>query len=89
VQHVNDDEWFLWFGNIDNRRVALTTVGSQILVSTVFIGIDRSYGQAARPQIFETVVRGGEYDRQEFYSSTWSEAAQRHQEVVTMVKRAE
>ena len=33
VQHPQDDEWWNWFQNLDNRRVALTEIGD-IIVST-------------------------------------------------------
>jgi len=76
VQHPQDDEWWNWFQNLDNRRVALTEIGD-IIVSTVFIGIDLR-PPPMRARLFETKVFGGKHDREEWLSATWGEAEQRH-----------
>lgn len=47
--------WARWF-NTANRRVAETTIGRR-LVSTVFLGIDHSFGEGP-PLLFETMVFG-------------------------------
>jgi hypothetical protein len=88
VNHPNDDEWFLWFGNVDNRRVGLTEIGD-VVVSTIFGGIDRSYGHGGSLLIFETHVFGGEYDGEEWLTSTWEEAEAKHAEIVRMVQSKE
>jgi hypothetical protein len=87
VQHPNNDAWFKWFGNMDNRRVALTMIGEEIRISTIFGGIDRSYGNAEQPLLFETIVFGGEHDQEEWLTATWQEAEQQHAEVVALIKQ--
>lgn len=75
-------EWARWFETA-KRRVAETEVGP-ILVSTVFIGLDHSFG-AGPPLLFETMTFGDGDHRMRRYS-TWDEAAAGHEEVVTAVR---
>jgi hypothetical protein len=88
VPHPNNDAWFKWFGNLNNRRVAMTEISESIYVSTVFIGIDRSYGSAPQPWLFETHIFGGEHDGEERFAATWKEAEKNHAEVVAVVHEA-
>jgi hypothetical protein len=84
VNHPNNDNWFLWFGNMDNRRVGLTQIGA-VVISTIFGGIDRSYGHGGPPLLFETHVFGGKHDDDEWLTSTWEEAEAKHAEIVQML----
>lgn len=85
VNVPNDVAWFRWFGNEANRRVALDDVGD-VTVSTVCGGIDRSYGRAPHPLVFETMIFGGEHDRWEELAASWAEAELIHAEAVAMVR---
>jgi hypothetical protein len=78
MQHPNNDAWFKWFGDLTNRRVAVTEISEGVYVSTVFGGIDRSYGHAPQPLLFETHIFGGEHDGEEWFASTWQEAEKNH-----------
>ena len=83
VQHRNDDEWFRWYQNVENRRVALTRI-DDVTVSTVFDGID------IRPQrgmLFETKIFGGAHDQKEWLAATWEEAEQCHAKAVALVQQ--
>ena len=61
-------EWARWFENAEGRRVANDHVGD-VRVSTVFLGLDHSFGGAV-PILWETMIFGGEHDGyQERYSS--------------------
>jgi hypothetical protein len=55
---MSDVEWALAFGDTAGRRVGYDTVGD-VIVSTVWLGIDHSFGDAETPVIFETMVFGG------------------------------
>ena len=66
-------EWANWFETAD-RVVAKTTVRN-LEVSTVFLGIDHSFGGSV-PILFETMIFGGE-NYQERYA-TWEEAEAGH-----------
>lgn len=74
-----------WARFIDgNNRVAAWERGP-VSVSTVFLGLDHSFGGPV-PLIFETLVFGGPLDGEMKRHSTWAEAEAGHAE---MVKRAE
>lgn len=69
-------KWCKWMSKVD-RHVA-KTVRKGVTVSTVFLGIDHSFGLRGLPLFFETMVFGaGTSDTQERYS-TWEEAAVGH-----------
>lgn len=85
VQHANDDEWGRWFFNMNNRRVAQTQVGDK-WVSTIFGGIDRSYGHAPEPLVFETVIFDSDHKAGETWTSaTWEQAERDHAEAVALI----
>jgi hypothetical protein len=62
------------------RRVGWTYVGDA-KVSTIFLGIDAAADEADPPQIFETMVIGGELDKMRLTAATWEEAAAVHRTV--------
>ncbi|KKL28055.1 hypothetical protein LCGC14_2379020 [marine sediment metagenome] len=78
-------EWAEWFETAD-RRIALTRIG-HVGVSTVFIGLDHSFGSGP-PLYFETMVfrsgSSGELLCKRY--STYDEAEAGHEAIV---KRAE
>jgi hypothetical protein len=59
------------------RRIGWTYVGDA-KVSTIFIGIDAATDETDPPQIFETLVIGGELAGLQLKSSTWEEAEAVH-----------
>lgn len=87
--------WGKWLENArEERQVAKTFIRKklpglpEIMVSTVFLGLDHSFG-AGPPQIFETMIFGGQFDQHGWRDSTWWGAEARHAAVVRMVKRRE
>ena len=78
-------EWAKCFES-NNRDIAKTKIGENILVSTIFLGIDHGHGAMGRPVLFETMVfrngEGEEMDR----CCTWEEAEVMHEEMVERVK---
>ena len=74
--------WSLWFETAD-RRVALTKMGD-VEVSTVFLGIDHSFG-GGPPLLYETLVFGGPLDGEMERYSTLQEAEAGHQRMVARV----
>ena len=77
--------WARWFER-SNRRVDSTEVG-QYRVSTVFLGLDHSFGGPA-PLLFETMIFPLESMSEEFCQryATWEEAVAGHQEAVERAK---
>lgn len=84
------DDFCNWYENsMDSRRVAFTKIIKHCCsVSTVFLGIDHSYG--AGPVLFETLVFGvGKMDGWMWRYSTLEEAKAGHQKVVNAVKNGD
>ena len=60
-------EWAAWF-ETDERIIAKDMIG-EVRVSTVFLGLDHSFGSGP-PVLWETMIFGGEHDQyQERYTS--------------------
>ncbi len=76
--------WARWFeAAIDNRRVG-ETIGNapagaypRTRVSTMFLGLDHSFGDGS-PLLFETMIFGGEHDGYQDRCTTWEEAEAMH-----------
>jgi len=79
--------WAQWFETGD-RSVAQTDVfGGLCHVSTVFLGLDYSFGQG-RPLLFETMAFwDGEDSYEQTRSGTWEEAELAHQKMCREVSR--
>lgn len=80
----NIEEWGRAF--MDRKPVAAETIGEYI-ISTVFLGIDHSFGDGD-PLLFETMVFGGETGEDEIWMercATWDEALDMHERGVAYV----
>ena len=75
--------WARWFETAD-RQVAKTAIGD-VKVSTVFLGLDHSFG-GGKPLLFETMIFGGAHDEYQTRCSTWDEADAQHQAAVALVR---
>lgn len=76
--------WGEWFEKAD-RRVAWTQIG-EIVISTVFLGLDHNYSHIGPPILFETMVLGGEKDEYVQRYAIWEEAEWGHREIVNEIK---
>jgi len=76
-------KWAEFFQN-GNRKVARTHITSSIYVSTVFLGLDHSWGEGP-PMLFETMVFGGEHNQHCTRCSTWLKAEVQHVEMCNFV----
>ena len=81
-------EWGEWYADFSNRKVAQSTWSKPgIFLSTVFLGIDHSYGQGP-PLLFETMAfktEPFETFREELYCeryATWEQAETGHWNLV-------
>jgi hypothetical protein len=85
---VSLEEWAKWF-ETGNRRVGQDTVGDK-LVSTVFLGLDHSFGEP-RPILFETMVFPHGSWSEEYCArySTYNEAEAGHKAVVEALQKGE
>ncbi len=78
--------WAQWFRDINNRGVA-RDVANGYTVSTVFLGIDYSFG-GRKPLLFETAIFSQD-SRLDLYCerySTWAEAEAGHARILADVK---
>lgn len=88
--------WGRWFEGKprkpSKRRVAETWLPSKIRVSSVFLGIDHSFGRGSA-QLFETMTFEGLRDVECYRAATWGECLRHHQRAVKrargMRKRSE
>jgi hypothetical protein len=76
-------EWTVWFGDIENRRVAFDELGGVGYVSTICLGLDHSFG-AGPPILFETMARIGTHWAEEVMRrySTYEQALAGHAELL-------
>jgi hypothetical protein len=77
--------WARWFETGENRHVAKDNVG-EVLVSTVFLGIDHGFGSDGPPILFETIVFGGPLDQEQERYATWTQAEAGHAEMLRRVR---
>lgn len=81
-------KWGRWVENTKNRIVkqeSLEILGKEIYASTVFLGLDHSFG-GSKPLLFETLIRdekGNELLMERY--STWEEAEEGHKQSIKQV----
>ena len=66
----------------DDRQIGRDEPARDILVSTVWLGIDHSFGFSGPPLIFETMIFGGREDQYQVRYSTREEALAGHKHAV-------
>lgn len=76
-------EWATAFGATD-RQVALDDIGP-LRISTVFLGLDHSFGHGP-PLLFETIIFDGVEDAYQARSETWEQAERAHAEAVAVAR---
>ena len=79
-------KWAHWMQTSPNRRVAVDRVG-KVVISTVFLGLDRGWGGAA-PLLFETMIFGSknaDYYQERY--TTYGQALKGHKRAIKMVTR--
>jgi hypothetical protein len=81
------NEWLSTMGDADARTVALWQY-SRLIVSTVFVGVDFSYGEDKRPRLWETRVTGGPLNDQFSRYPSLAEARRGHRNALARVRRA-
>ena len=85
IQVETLEEWGLFMEERGSRTVARTELENNVLVSTVFLGIDHGWGDGI-PVLFETMIFGGVHDQDMWRYCTWDEAVAGHASTVEMVK---
>lgn len=77
-------EWGTWMNDGERRRVGWDVLGD-VKVSTVFLGLDHSFGEGP-PLLFETMIFGGKHDEYQERYSTWEQAEAGHAKALALVK---
>jgi hypothetical protein len=81
-------DWMVLIEDRDYAIVKKTTIG-EVEISTVWLGIDHSFGLSPNILIFETMVFGGPCNQEQDRYSTLEEALKGHEHYVAKVKRYE
>lgn len=77
-----------WFEGPDSRRVARTDLSGGSYVSTVFLGLDHSFGDQGAPVLFETLVFEGPLHGEMERYHTAAEARAGHRRMARRVRAA-
>jgi RimJ/RimL family protein N-acetyltransferase len=86
VEEPDLERWAHWMTDPHARRVAWTEVG-EWTVSTVFLGIDHSFGSGP-PVLWETMVFGPDpWDEAQWRYTTRAAALAEHEQIVEHVRR--
>lgn len=81
------EQWGRWAKDFSSKIVAKTEL-DDCQISTVFLGIDHSFGDGP-PILFETMIFGGEHDQWCERYETWDQAAEHHRRIVEALKAGE
>ncbi len=76
-------KWVEWIESNPNRQIARTEK-NDVLVSTVFLGLDHSLGMSPTPILYETMIFGGECDGYQTRYATREEALKGHEKAVKL-----
>ena len=80
-------KWAAWFETANDQRVVKKTdVTKGIEVSTVFLGLDHSFGGGKTPMLYETMIFGGDHDQYQERFATRESALKGHEEAVDIAK---
>lgn len=79
-------KWGRWLEKRGARRVEETMI-DKVRVSTVFLGLDHSFGADGPPLLFETMSFGKRpFDQEQTRCSTWDEAVLMHHAMCERVR---
>lgn len=70
-------------------RIAQTYVTADVMVSTVFLGLDHQWTEGRPPMIYETMIFGGPHDDSQWRYSTREQAESGHSAAVTLAREQE
>lgn len=78
-------EWARMFGDTERRRVAHDILSDKVRVSTVFLGLDHSWG-GGPPLLWETMIFGGPHDEYQERYSTYADAVAGHARALALAR---
>jgi len=81
---VNEyQEWYKIHGDTVAKSNFLDASGKQIIVSTVFLGLDHSYNSKV-PVLWETMIFGGEHDQYQRRYTNFYDSLEGHNESIDL-----
>lgn len=76
-----------WLEEGSNRRTVKRDEISDILVSTVFLGLDHSWTPGGKPVLWETMIFGGEHDQYQDRYTSHKDALEGHKKALTLITK--
>ncbi len=83
------EDLMVWAKDMEEgtRIVKQTKLPGDVLVSTVFLGIDHNWYDIGPPILFETMIFGGKHSDYQKRYTTWDDAEKGHQEVLDKLEK--
>lgn len=75
-----------WLEDNDNRRIVKRDEIGDILVSTVFLGLDHAWDSDI-PVLWETMIFGGEHDQYQERYTSYEDALEGHKKALTLITK--
>jgi hypothetical protein len=88
VLPVSYDDWVKWMSSGDYKKHIANDVFGEVRVSTIFLGSNHDYGFCDVPQLFETMILGGEHDQWGERCALYDQAIEMHAKACAMVRGA-
>lgn len=85
---VDQMTWATWWGEAE-RSIGMTQITSEVLVSTVFMGIDHRFRGDGPPLLFETMIFGGPLNERQWRYVSLDDATIGHAAAVRMARVAQ
>lgn len=60
-----------------------------VLVSTIFLGLDHNFGMGGKPLLFETMIFGGAHDEYQKRYTAYKQAEAGHKKAVALVSQSQ
>jgi hypothetical protein len=76
-----------WLEEGTNRRTVKRDEIGDILVSTVFLGLDHSWTPGGKPVLWETMIFGGEHDQYQERYTSHKDALEGHEKALTLITK--
>jgi len=70
----------------DRRTIKRDEIGD-ILVSTVFLGLDHAWIPGGKPVLWETMIFGGEHDQYQERYTSHEDALEGHKKALTLITK--
>jgi hypothetical protein len=88
VEETNLFKWAEWFETAERQvaKTTLATLDGEILISTVFLGLDHDFGMTGIPVLYETMIFGGPLNNEMVRTPTKTKAKEAHKYMVELAR---